>query len=80
MSLAGSPWWVIAQGVLLAAIALNVMTFQDYRLGMALALASIALVLPPPSAHVRSAKAAQPSPSPAALATATQARLLRRSQ
>jgi hypothetical protein len=43
MSLAGSPWWVIAQGVLIGAIGLNMLTFQEYRLGMALALVSLAL-------------------------------------
>ena len=43
MSLAGSPWWVIAQGVLIGAIGLNVLTLQKYRLGMALALVSFAL-------------------------------------
>jgi hypothetical protein len=43
MSLAGSPWWVIAQGVLIGAIGLNVLTLQEYRLGMALALVSVAL-------------------------------------
>ena len=43
MSLAGSPWWVIAQGVLIGAIGLNMLTIQEYRLGMALALASFGL-------------------------------------
>jgi uncharacterized membrane protein (UPF0136 family) len=45
MSLAGSPWWVRAQGMLFGAMALNVLTFQGYRLGMALALVSVALTL-----------------------------------
>jgi hypothetical protein len=43
MSLAGSPWWVIAQGVLIGAIGLNMLTLQQYRLGIALALVSLAL-------------------------------------
>ena len=43
MSVAGSPWWVIAQGVLIGAIGLNMLTLQEYRLGMALALASFGL-------------------------------------
>jgi hypothetical protein len=43
MSFAGNLWWVVAQGILLAGIALNVLTLQKYRLGMALALVSIAL-------------------------------------
>ena len=43
MSLAASRWWVIAQGTLLGAIALNMLTLQRQRLGMALALVSFAL-------------------------------------
>ena len=43
MSVAGSPWWVIAQGVLIGAIGLNILTLQEYRLGMALAFVSLAL-------------------------------------
>ena len=57
MSLAGSRWWVIAQGMLFGAMALNVLTFQEYRLGMALALVSVALTLashaPRPTAVAR---------------------------
>ena len=43
MSLAASRWWVITQGTLLGAIALNMLTLQRQRLGMALALFSFAL-------------------------------------
>lgn len=43
MSVAGSPWWIVAQGALLGGIALDVVTLQDYRLGMGLALVSLAL-------------------------------------
>jgi hypothetical protein len=43
MSLAGRPWWIVVQGMLLGGIALNVLTLQHYRLGMALALVSLGL-------------------------------------
>ena len=43
MSLAGRRWWVVAHGILLGGIALNVLTLQHYRLGMALALVSFGL-------------------------------------
>ena len=45
MSLAGSPWSVISQAVLIGAIALKVLTFQQNRVGMALALVSVALTV-----------------------------------
>ena len=43
MSLARTPWWIVAQGMLLGGIALNMLTLQNYRLGMALALISLVL-------------------------------------
>lgn len=43
MSLAKYPWWIVAQGMLLGGIALNMLTLQEYRLGMALALICFAL-------------------------------------
>jgi hypothetical protein len=43
MSLAKYPWWIVAQGMLLGGIALNMLTLQEYRLGMALALVCFAL-------------------------------------
>ena len=43
MSLAKYPWWIVAQGMLLGGIALNMVTLQEYRLGMALAFACFAL-------------------------------------
>jgi hypothetical protein len=43
MSLAKYPWWIVAQGMLLGGIAVNMLTLQEYRLGMALALACFAL-------------------------------------
>ena len=43
MSLAKYQWWIVAQGMLLGGIALNMLTLQQYRLGMGLALACLAL-------------------------------------
>lgn len=43
MSFAKHQWWIVTQGVLLGAIALNMLTFQEYRFGMGLALACFAL-------------------------------------
>jgi hypothetical protein len=36
-------WWIVVQGILLGGIALNMLTLQEYRLGMALALVCFAL-------------------------------------
>ena len=43
MSLAKYPWWIVAQGMLLGGIALNMLTLQEYRLGMVLAFTCFVL-------------------------------------
>ena len=36
-------WWIVAQGILLGGIALNMVTIQEPRLGMTLAVVCFAL-------------------------------------